>query len=495
MKTGALYIRVSTHMQDELSPDAQKRLLLEYAKANDILVSNDNIFIETGISGRKVDKRPEFQKMISLAKTKPAPFDSILVWKFSRFARNQEESIVYKSLLRKQCNIDVISVSEPLIDGPFGSLIERIIEWMDEYYSIRLSGEVTRGMTEKALRGGYQSRPPLGYKIAVKGEPPVIVPAEAKIVRIIFEKYVHEKQGYFDIARYLNSLGYKTSHGKSFEARSIDYIIQNPTYCGMIRWNRTENETNRIKDKDEWIITEGHHEPIISKELFDAAQERYKSTYRPRGARPSSTYRHWLSGLLKCPHCGRTMIAKRVVKKSNGANYAYFTCYGYSKGKCLIPSNVSSLKLEPAVLSSLKEILDTKTLSFEYKVIEQTEQVDEKALLEEQLQQIALKEQRIKTAYREGIDTIEEYKHNREIIERERDEIQQKICELESVDMDTSDDKAIMLKKIQNVYEVVSSSDYTDQQKNEMLKTIVDKFVYDKEKDTLNAYYYLAKPQ
>lgn len=495
MKTGALYIRVSTHMQDELSPDAQKRLLLEYAKANDILVSNDNIFIETGISGRKVDKRPEFQKMISLAKTKPAPFDSILVWKFSRFARNQEESIVYKSLLRKQCNIDVISVSEPLIDGPFGSLIERIIEWMDEYYSIRLSGEVTRGMTEKALRGGYQARPPLGYKIAVKGEPPIIVPEEAKIVRIIFEKYVYEKQGYFDIARYLNSLGYKTSHGKSFEARSIDYIIQNPTYCGMIRWNRTENETNRIKDKDEWIITEGHHEPIISKELFDAAQDRYKSTYRPRGARPSSTYRHWLSGLLKCPHCGRTMIAKRVVKKSNGANYAYFTCYGYSKGKCLIPSNVSSLKLEPAVLSSLKEILDTKTLSFEYKVIEQTEQVDEKSLLEEQLQQIALKEQRIKTAYREGIDTIEEYKHNREIIERERDEIQQKIYELESVDMDTSDDKAIMLKKIQNVYEVVSSSDYTDQQKNEMLKTIVDKYVYDKENDTLNAYYYLAKPQ
>lgn len=495
MKTGALYIRVSTHMQDELSPDAQKRLLLEYAKANDILISNDYIFIETGISGRKVDKRPEFQKMISLAKNKPAPFDTILVWKFSRFARNQEESIVYKSLLRRQCNIDVISVSEPLIDGPFGSLIERIIEWMDEYYSIRLSGEVTRGMTEKALRGGYQARPPLGYKISVKGEPPVIVPEEAKIVRIIFGKYVHEKQGYFDIARYLNSLGYKTSHGKSFEARSIDYIIQNPTYCGMIRWNRTENETNRIKDKDEWIITEGHHEPIISKELFDAAQERYKSTYRPRGARPSSTYRHWLSGLLKCPHCGRTMIAKRVIKKSNGANYAYFTCYGYSKGKCLIPSNVSSLKLEPAILSSLKEILDTKTLSFEYKVIEPTEEINERGLLEEQLQQISLKEQRIKTAYREGIDTIEEYKHNREIIERERDEIQQKISELESVDMDTSDDKAIMLKKIQNVYEVVSSSDYTDQQKNEMLKTIVDKFVYDKENDTLNAYYYLAKPQ
>lgn len=495
MKTGALYIRVSTHAQDELSPDTQKRLLLEYAKANDIVISNDYIFIENGISGRKVDKRPEFQKMISFAKSKEHPIDLILVWKFSRFARNQEESIVYKSLLRKQHNVDVISISEPIIDGPFGSLIERIIEWMDEYYSIRLSGEVTRGMTEKALRGGYQARPPLGYKITVKGEPPVIIPEEAKIVRIIFEKYVYEKQSYFDIARYLNSIGCKTSHGKAFEARSIDYIIQNPTYCGMIRWNRTENETNRIKDKSEWIITEGQHEPIISKELFDAAQERYKSTYRPRGARPSSTYKHWLSGLLKCPHCGRTMIAKRVIKKSNGSNYAYFTCYGYSKGKCLIPSNVSSLKLEPAVLSSLKEILDTQNLSFEYKVIDNVEQIDEKALLNEQLQQITSKEQRIKAAYREGIDTLEEYKHNKEIIEQEKNELQQKIAELDSVSGDDYRDKEIMLKKIKNVYEVVSSPNYTDQQKNEMLRTIVDKFVYDKENDTLNAYYYLAKPQ
>lgn len=110
------------------------------------------VFFEIGISGRKADKRPEFQKMIGLAKSSDHPVDVILVWKFSRFARNQEESIVYKSLLRKQSNVDVVSVSEPLIDGPFGSLIERIIEWMDEYYSIRLSGEVLRGMKEKATK-------------------------------------------------------------------------------------------------------------------------------------------------------------------------------------------------------------------------------------------------------------------------------------------------------------------------------------------------------
>jgi len=332
-KIGAMYIRVSTHMQDELSPDAQQRLLADYAKQNHIIVPDEFVFIEKGISGKKADKRPEFMRMISTAKQKPTPFDVILVWKYSRFARNQEESIVYKSLLRKQCKIDVISVSEPVIDGPFGSLIERIIEWMDEYYSIRLSGEVTRGMTEKALRGGYLARPPLGYRIERKGEPPVIVPEEAEIVRLIFDKFVNKSCNLLTLAQFLNLHGYKTSNGKSFERRSLEYILQNPVYCGMTRWYRTCNETNEIRDKDEWIIAKGHHEPIISKELFDAAQQRFETDFRPHGARPTTTYKHWLSGLVKCPSCGRTMIAKHLKDKRYGRDYCYFTCYGYSKGK------------------------------------------------------------------------------------------------------------------------------------------------------------------
>ena len=172
--------QVSTDKQEELSPDAQRRLLLDYAKAHNIFISPDLIFTENGISGRKADKRPEFQKMISIAKSDTPPFSVILVWTFSRFARNQEESIVYKSMLKKQHGVDVVSITEPLIEGPFGSLIERIIEWMDEYYSINLSTETLRGMTEKAMRGGYQSTPSLGYRSPGYGQPFVIVPEEMK---------------------------------------------------------------------------------------------------------------------------------------------------------------------------------------------------------------------------------------------------------------------------------------------------------------------------
>lgn len=488
LNIGALYIRVSTHMQDELSPDAQRRLLLDYAKSNNIVIPKDFIFVES-ISGRKANRRPEFQRMISIAKQKPSPFSVILVWKFSRFARNQEESIVYKSLLRKQCRVDVVSVSEPIIDGPFGSLIERIIEWMDEYYSIRLSGEVFRGMTEKAMRGGYQARPPLGYRIDRKGEPPVIVPEEAEAIKLIFDKYVNEHMGIFEIARHLNGLGIQTSHGKSFERRSVEYILQNPTYCGMIRWNRTTNETNEIKDRSEWILADGHHEPIISRELFDAAQQRFQSEYRPRGARPVSTYKHWLSGLIKCPACGRTMIAKHTKDKRYGRSYCYFTCYGYSKGKCLAKNSVSSRLLEPEVLNALDAASGDPDIEFEYRHNVRPDGQSEKDILTEALERIDMKMKRVKEAYQSGIDTLQEYNENKQQLIREKEHLQFRLDELSSVTIENNIPEE-MHKRISTVCSILQSEYFDDTKKNQALSSIVEKIVYNKDTDTLDIYYF-----
>lgn len=492
LRTGAAYIRVSTHMQEELSPDAQKRILLDYAKAHNIVITQDYIFQDGGISGKKADKRPAFMRMISLAKEKPAPFSVILVWKFSRFARNQEESIVYKSLLRKQCHVEVVSVSEPIIDGPFGSLIERIIEWMDEYYSIRLSGEVFRGMSEKAMRGGYLARPPLGYRIERRGEPPVIVPGEAATVRIIFHKYVEESMGIFDIARYLNALGLKTREQKPFERRGVEYILQNPIYCGMVRWNVKASETQQIKAKEEWILTDGHHEPIIPKELFDRAQERRKQTYRPSGTRPSSTYRHWLGGIVKCPVCGRTMIAKHMKDKRYGRSYCYFTCYGYSKGKCTAKRTVSSKKLEPIVLAAIREAMTSRNLSFELRSQADAGETNELQPLREQLGRIPDKEARIKEAYRNGIDTLEEYRQNKELINKERKLLQARIDACTPVKDDTEDLAVAVSRRIHGVYDILTSENFTDTQKNTALKSIVSKIVCRKDESIVDVYYYYS---
>lgn len=480
------YVRVSTGKQDELSPDSQAKLLKDYAKSHGYVVSK--IFYEVGISGRKADKRPEFQKMIGLAKSSDHPADAILVWKYSRFARNQEESIVYKSLLKKKHNVDVISVSEPLVDGPFGSLIERIIEWMDEYYSVRLSGEVTRGMKEKAERGGYQARPPLGYKIVTHKEPPVIVPEEAEIVKLIFEKYANENLGIFEIARLLNMHNFKTSHGKEFERRSIEYILQNPTYCGMIRWNRTINESNEIRPESEWIVTDGEHPAIISKELFDKAQERYKREYRPRGSRPVSTYKHWLSGVVKCPACGRTMTANTI--RNNTRVYSHFRCYGYTKGKCMANNSISSIKLEPAVLESIKTVLDSGKITYRKIEAKTDDTVDLKTILEDQIKKIDVKLQRIKEAYMNGIDTMEEYKENKQAVQEEKQHLEKQLSEIKEEKSNSKDDDEDMLLRVKNVYDILSSDSVDATTKNDVLRSVVEKIIYEKDKDLLKVYYY-----
>lgn len=133
LKIAAAYIRVSTDDQEEYSPDSQVRLIREYARKNGYLLPEEYVFQDDGISAATARKRPAFNRMIALAKEKERPFDAILVLMFSRFARNREESVLYKGLLRKQ-GISVISVKEPAVDGPFGTLIESIIEWFDEYY-------------------------------------------------------------------------------------------------------------------------------------------------------------------------------------------------------------------------------------------------------------------------------------------------------------------------------------------------------------------------
>ena len=133
MKTAAAYVRVSTDHQTELSPDSQIKQIYNYAKLHHLIVPPEFIFSDEGISGKHTKNREAFNQMIAMAKTTPKPFDVILVWKFSRFARNREDSILYKSMLRKQLGIEVISITEPIGDDKMAVLMEALIEAMDEY--------------------------------------------------------------------------------------------------------------------------------------------------------------------------------------------------------------------------------------------------------------------------------------------------------------------------------------------------------------------------
>ena len=482
LKNACAYIRVSTDKQEELSPDAQKRLIIDYCKKNGYTITNENIFIENGISGKKADKRPEFKRMIALAKSKEHPFDVILVWKFSRFARNQEESIVYKSMLKK-ANVDVVSVSEPVIDGPFGSLIERIIEWMDEYYSIRLSGEVIRGMTEKALRGGYNAQPPLGYRKNSDTGIPEIYEPEAVIVRNIFS-YISQGLSLIDTARSINNMGFHTRRGGMFEQRTIRYIIENPFYYGYVRWNRQNPSEHTIKDKSEWIIAPGAHPVLINKESWDFANEQLIKISRPYKERGTSGIKHWLSGIVKCSSCGSSLVSNSLWKGHSTS----FQCSGYNKCKCKVSHYIKTERLEAGIYEGFLKVLSSKNVTYE-KVSEHSyeEKVDTAALLKN----IEDKERRIKQAYRDGIDTLEEYKDNKAILQKEREKVMEIISKQTPVQHD--EDNETMLRQIKNAYEIIKNEELDKLTRANAIRSVVSKAVYDNEKDTLDIYFRLIE--
>ncbi len=475
MQFGAAYIRVSTENQDEYSPDAQKRLILDYAKKNDIIINKEHIFEDIGISGTKADKREAFQSMVALAKSKEHPIDTILVWKFSRFARNQEESILYKSLL-KRSGVSVVSVSEPIIDGPFGTLIERILEWMDEYYSIRLSSEVKRGMMQKALAGGYNNKIPFGYVMDNNGIP-VPEPEQSEIVQFIYDQYVNQNESISNITLILNNAGYRTAKKNKFERRIVHYILENPFYIGKIRWNYAPRARGKRKD-GEVIIRDGKHIPIISQDIFDKAQRKIKSSmekYHGSVRRvPSSAAKHWLSGTLKCARCGSSLAF------CNG-NVKHFQCWKFNKGTCEKSSYLNAKKAEKYVVEGLKALLLSDTVNYE-KIPSRTIDINEE-LIQEQLKEIDKKEERIKLAYIDGIDTLDEYKKNKSMIEKQRKQITKNLSVKKTEQPE--ENSTSILDNISAVIQILESDSDTSK-KGEAIRSICKNIEYDKDNDTIS---------
>ncbi len=488
LKTAFGYIRVSTHMQEELSPEAQKHEIQKWAAAHNILITA--WFEDSGISGKFANKRSDFLKMISLAKEKEHP-DYILTWKFSRFARNQEESIVYKSLLRKN-NVQVISISEPLPDGPFASLVERIIEWMDEYYSIRLAGEVRRGMLAKAKQGGYQSYPPFGY-CKQKGNPvPVIFEPEAKIYQKI-KDYCLKGCNPTMIARTINEKGYRTHRGNLFEARTIIYILRNPFYAGKIRWNRAAHSEYHENDAEDIIVVDGTHEPLCTDEEWEQItnlMQKYAPGSLGKRDRAVSKLPHYLSGgLLRCPLCGATMGYTNGNQPKRKKSYPSFNCWRYKKGYHRDSSYILASRCEEALIESLQKFVDAGNADFTFTVSDtgNTVEQDIKACRED-IKKLNLRERRAKDAYLDGIDTKKEYKENRRLIQEQLEQLHEKIESLTSPDAEQQKKKEVHVN-IVDLINKLQDTNISILDKHTALKAILEKMEYNRETDEFLFFY------
>ncbi len=472
----AAYIRVSTDDQTEYSPDAQKKALKKYADTNNMYIPEEFIFVDEGISGRKAEKRPAFMQMISMAKSKDHPFDVILVHKFDRFARSREDSVVYKSMLKKECGVRVISITESIEDDKFSVILEAMLEAMAEYYSINLSDEVKKGMTEKALRGELQTTAPFGY--AVKDNVLVPVPEEAEIVKTIFARFVGG-EGYLPVARYVNSLGIKTHRGNPFEHRTIEYIIRNPVYIGKLRWNPT-GRSKRNFDDENIITADAKHKPIIDEETWNAAQRRMrmlKEQFKYH-ARPASEKKHWISGIVRCSECNATLIW----------NCGKYKCGNYLKGRCSHSQAIPQDELERALVQRLET--DTGTfVPVEY-FSEIISLSSKDVNLEKQEQNLKKKLDRLREAYLNGVETLDNYKKIKYSIDSEL-ELLEKQKKKQNQKRNTKDDLKLLKSAIAKVLEVINDEKATLEQKNEAASGLISTCSFSSETNCLKISYRL----
>lgn len=359
-----LYARFSSDNQREESIDAQVRAIREYARKNSIIVVGE--YIDKAKSAM-TDNRPEFLRMVS--DSSKGGFDLVLVHKLDRFARNRQDSIGYRMELKKH-GVSLVSVLEYLDDeSPESLILESVLEAMAEYYSKNLAREVNKGMKENALKGLHTGGiPPLGYDLDPETKMLVINEKEAEAVRLTFKMF-NEGYGYSSINEELNRLGYKTKVGRSFNNNSLTNVVRNEKYTGVYVFNKLTSKDHRgkrngnaYKDAEDVIKVDGVVPPIITKEEFQAAQNKMNSRKHSRAANNAKEV-YLLSGKIVCGECqGAYAGSRKYAGRKKKLQVTYRCITRKSKHACT-NKEIRREYVEAFVLDALtKHIFDDKLI-------------------------------------------------------------------------------------------------------------------------------------
>ncbi|KXS45553.1 MAG: hypothetical protein AWU54_289 [Candidatus Frackibacter sp. T328-2] len=479
MKKAVIYARVSSNKQAEegLSIDAQLKQLRNYAADNGYEIVHE--YIDAGESAKTAD-RPQFQNMISEIKFDPNNYDAVLIHKTDRFARNREDSIVYKSLLRRQCDVDVISITEDFGDGPVGSLVEGMLEVVAEFYSKNLANEVRKGQREKAAAGEALGEPPYGYMINEKTGKYEIYEPEAQVVRYIFNQYL-KGEGSQAIADDIRKNGAKM-FGEAVLEKKCGYslswktnrltmkIIKNEVYKGVFEWSDIRIEDN--------------HPAIISKETFNLAQTLRKKR-RGRGVGKKNMY--LLKGLLECYECGSTLGRKRKTYKDGHIDYIH--CIGHRVNKDCYSNRHRLDKIEKYLVKILEDIKNGESNIENLHFVSDNNRSRQIKLdkLKSKIKNFDEQFDRQMEAYEAGVINLPQLKKYKERLKQEKQEIKKEIIKLQQ-----NPSQAIDKNKFKNrVTYVIKKlkSDASINEKRTSLISLVDKLRISKDKNLIEISY------
>lgn len=325
----AAYCRVSTDKSDQSNSfESQQRYFKEYIERNPEWELY-SIFADEGISGTNTKKRKGFNKMIAAAKN--GAFDFILTKEVSRFARNTLDTLQYTREL-KRLGIGVLFMNDNIntMDAD-AELRLTIMSSIAQEESRKTSERVKWGQKRSMEQGVVFGRDMLGYD--VRGGKLYINQEGAEIVRLIFHKFVEEQKGTHVIARELREAGIETFHYmKTWSNTMINRVVRNEKYCGDLIQKKTftpdylSHEKKYNHGQEELVVLRNHHEPIISRKLFERAQQELARRSKSPEQKAKYSNRYCLSGKITCGCCGSKFVS-RVKKRKDGSQYKAWRCY------------------------------------------------------------------------------------------------------------------------------------------------------------------------
>ena len=301
-----LYMRFSSDRQSEQSIEGQLRELISYCIRQEYRIAA--VYVDRAISAHtSMAKRAAFQQM--LADSKRAVWNTVLVWKLDRFARNRQDSAAARAVLMKNgCMVE--SATENISNSPEGRLLESVLEGINEYYSEDLKQKIRRGNRESALKGNaLGGSVPLGYKIENKKW--ALDPLTAPLVAEAFNRYANGET-VAAICDDFNARGYRTAKGARFNKSSFKNIFRNEKYIGVYKYKdiRMENAVPRIVADDVWAKVKARLK--VNEEA---------------PARGKAKVPYLLAGKIFCGHCGSQMVGE-CGRSKNGHTYNYYSCAG-----------------------------------------------------------------------------------------------------------------------------------------------------------------------
>lgn len=465
-KIAVLYMRMSTDKQEH-SIESQARELKQYAKRNGYIIIRE--YIDRGISGQHADKRPDFMKMIDDSETEE--FQYVLIYDSSRFARNLVESLTYKSILKNN-GVRLISMTEPNMEDDEMSLyIDAMQGAANEIYVRKLSKSTQRGHRARALRGDMPGEVQFGLKL-LPDKSVVIDDVKGPIMRYMYEAIYYDDATYYSISETLSEKGIKSQRGHIIDSRQVKRMLKNIKNKGY-HW---------AVDDGQNVLVKGNYPAIISEEIFDGVQEiieKREKSYR-KYEKPAEFRKHWLSGLLVCPHCG----AGYSYNTRKSPQRDCFRCGNQTRGACKKGSMIGVDVAMEMVLEKMTEIYSSPLAPYVKNItITQPEaQIDydrEIRLLEAQLK-------RAKQAYLAEIDTIEEYGQNKRRITSEIEEM--KSAKLQAQEGSVLNEPQFKVNLL-NVITLLKS-DCPMAEKIPAARSIIEKILVDPRNKTMDIYFF-----